>query len=1317
LGELYGLELPERLDLADADAIEALRQAMLAQAHISQPALSITTVDKPRIELVRHRALVAMQAYRRRRPTSRPTIGARHYAYSYARPGWAPLGIQIFRDRVDRHPIPLSAELGDAPVPRQSVAPDAVVETDTYSLQGQGDANPYTWELDLCSVTLANFNYRTLSLVRDYDALAQTPRPNAAFDELFSTAPRDLPETGRAIPLAERHLVVAADGSQLAAIAQARAGDNFVIQGPPGTGKSQTITNLVADYVARGQRVLFVCQKRAALDVVHARLRAQGLAEICTLVHDSQLDKKAFVLGLRDTYERWLGDDEPAEAVEARRTALITELSTAVDEVARYEQALAASPEGVVVLAALERLIALHEQRWGEALSPAEQQLVPGIAGWLRTRPAVDALAVALTRAGEQPILARSPLARLDPAALVLPRPDAAIAARAQTAVTAIDAVLSVLDQTGGPHAATLADAVAIEDMYRLLTPLIERGQGLVIDGRSAAAAALRTAADQGHRLRQSADAAKDAAAGWHRPLAPVDAVAALAIARRREPSVLKLLSGDWRRVRKLVAGGFDASARQVRPTVTEALELLVARDESAVQVAALASESLRSWGHPDPVALAVAIEGLRRLPAPLAAWRDRLADAATSANPAGLAALAGAVPAMQSALAGLAVTAGVPLAELRADLGRLTDAAGQAVLRTAGPALRELAATPDAQPVLAALRELPATPDQLEYAVCAAAMRDARAASPALERLDGTRLADLLATLSQRQPDLRRLNADVIKARLRARFIEAVANSQRSVVGMDAAGRAQKQAWAAGRRELEHEFGKVRAYKAIRQLASADAGRVAAALRPVWLMSPSSLSDTLPLDAAFDVVIFDEASQIPVEEAVPALYRGAQVIVVGDRMQLPPTQYFQTRASQPLELADSSDADRSVSGEHDAESTRVGVVLDADSFLSVGSVRLPSTMLSWHYRSQYEALIQFSNAAFYEGRLATIPDRMISGPSGPLEVTVGDGPPDQAIAAAADGVLARSISYVRVRDGIYVQRTNPAEANWIAHLVREVLRRAASASASTRPTIGIVAFSEAQQGEIERALERLSGRDPEFAQRYEAELNREEDGQAIGLFVKNLENVQGDERDLIIMSVCYAPGVDGRMRMNFGPINNAGGEKRLNVIFSRARQHMVLVSSIDHTAITNVYNDGANTLKNFLRYAEAVSSGDLAAASGVLAGLRTRELTAPAAGAVTAPIVEQVAVALRGRGVDVTTEVGQSAFRCDLALRPPGAESFTTAVLIDRSARLATRTLDERRVTEPGALASAGWRVVQVLATEWESDPQDVLDRICAAV
>jgi len=244
----------------------------------------------------------------------------------------------------------------------------------------------------------------------------------------------------------------------------------------------------------------------------------------------------------------------------------------------------------------------------------------------------------------------------------------------------------------------------------------------------------------------------------------------------------------------------------------------------------------------------------------------------------------------------------------------------------------------------------------------------------------------------------------------------------------------------------------------------------------------------------------------------------------------------------------------------------------------------LPSTLLAWHYRSRYETLISFSNAAFYSGNLFTIPDRQRA-IDNQLEIRVAS--TDQG-AANVEALLARSISFHFMEIGVYEDRCNPHEAAYIAQLVRGLLRR------QTKLSIGVVAFSEAQQTEIETALSRLAEEDGDFAARLETEYVREENDVFCGLFVKNLENVQGDERDIILMSVCYGHDAGGRMLMNFGPINQRGGEKRLNVIFSRAKHHMALVSSIRHRDITNEYNDGANSLKNFLHYAEAGSRANL---------------------------------------------------------------------------------------------------------------------------
>jgi hypothetical protein len=211
---------------------------------------------------------------------------------------------------------------------------------------------------------------------------------------------------------------------------------------------------------------------------------------------------------------------------------------------------------------------------------------------------------------------------------------------------------------------------------------------------------------------------------------------------------------------------------------------------------------------------------------------------------------------------------------------------------------------------------------------------------------------------------------------------------------------------------------------------------------------------------------------------------------------------------------------------------------------------------------------------------------------------------------------------------------------------------------------------------------------------------------------VKNLENVQGDERDVMLVSVCYAPDADGRMAMNFGPINTRGGEKRLNVIFSRARAHMAIVTSIDPPAITNTYNDGANTLRQFLAYAAAVSRGDDPAAATVLAAIGgpVRRAEGLAGTIPSGPVAAQLAVALRERGIVVAEQVGRSAFRCDLALREPGDPEHRVAVLIDTPQRVGSEQAEERVLSHPTVLQAAGWQVAHVLTKDWYDDPGRVV-------
>ena len=243
--------------------------------------------------------------------------------------------------------------------------------------------------------------------------------------------------------------------------------------------------------------------------------------------------------------------------------------------------------------------------------------------------------------------------------------------------------------------------------------------------------------------------------------------------------------------------------------------------------------------------------------------------------------------------------------------------------------------------------------------------------------------------------------------------------------------------------------------------------------------------------------------------------------------------------------------------------------------------------------------------------------------------------------------------------------------------------------------------------------MERLAQEDPAFRRRFDAEREREIDGQFVGLLVKNLENIQGDERDVIVLSVCYGHGPSGRMLMNFGPINKSGGEKRLNVAFSRAKHHMAVVSSIRASDITNDYNNGANCLKNYLRYAEAVSGGDGESAQRVLRGM-SRWQTAPEDGEATAePVVDEIAAALLARGLRVDRSIGQSHFRCDLAVCRPGDEGYRLGILVDTASYYDQPDILERDMMRPKLLRDFGWKTAFVLAKDWYEDRQRVLDRL----
>ena len=419
--------------------------------------------------------------------------------------------------------------------------------------------------------------------------------------------------------------------------------------------------------------------------------------------------------------------------------------------------------------------------------------------------------------------------------------------------------------------------------------------------------------------------------------------------------------------------------------------------------------------------------------------------------------------------------------------------------------------------------------------------------------------------------------------------------------------------------------------------------------LCPVMLMSPISVAQFIDLDQPpFDIVCFDEASQMPTSEAVGAIARGKALICVGDPKQMPPTSFFATNA------VDEEEADID-----DMES-----ILDDCITLS-----LPARYLTWHYRSKHESLIAFSNAQYYESKLYTFP-------------SVDD--------------RASKVQLIAV-DGTYdygKTRCNRAEAEAI---VKEVVRRLSDDELAKR-SIGIVSFSKVQQNLIEDLLT------DELAKH--ADLERKAYDVEEPIFIKNLENVQGDERDVILFSVGYGPDKTGKVSMNFGPLNNSGGERRLNVAVSRARYEMMVFSTLKPEQIDLRRSSalGVAGLKAFLEFAR---NGRMAVSAG--------QVKAPTE---HAEIIDAVAGEIRKMGYEVDTSVGRSAFKIDLAvLDPKNDQNYLLGIICDGTRYYETKTERDREICQPGVLQGLGWKLMRLWSVDWLMNKEAVMDRIRKAL
>jgi very-short-patch-repair endonuclease len=1136
------------------------------------------------------------------------------------------------------------------------------------------------WEV-IESAYIGHFSFTKFLMWRDLEVRADDLQKNAIVKHLIHTPSDEYPDDG-VFPdpdrLDETHspemtfCPLSSDSSQLAAVHASAAGKSFVLHGPPGTGKSQTITNIIAHNLALGKTVLFVSEKRAALEVVHRRLTESGLGPFCLELHSNKSHKKGVLSQLEQALnaqasqsaEEWL---EEAQKLAATRK----ELNSFVSALHAVRESGESVFHGISQLIG-HRNIPLVKIQWPSVahtdrkmlntLRETVRQLQlagaqighPATSVWAPTacetwtpefrdtvertaenlRSAAPALAEAAGKISSIVGMTQSPWNRQDLENL------AVIASALLNSPSVPPALLSSADWE--PLKTTIQEISAHglqrnqqrEKLYKRFNPDI---LAMDLDGQLQQ----WTVAQKSWFLprwlgcRKVRKAISTVARPEHNPqnteiLADLD----LALALRQEEQFIKQAAAraeavlgnywqdgeaDWKAV-----GDYIERTESLRKVATRVAGIDF---ERAIQFrskwAQLISEGREQLNNEGPIG--------QRLQAYLEVFEhfSKMENALSSLL----------VLDVQTAWGSSATSDFLTALQERCTLWQqqLNGLKAWCYWRSA----RKEALSLNLQPLIDAYETQGLATEKLQETFTRGYYQwwcDAIIGSePALCGFFSTAFEDKIHQFKKIDDKYTQLTKKEIQMRIAARLPKGQANNPNSEMGLL-------------RRQLQMQ----RAHLPVRALIQ-KIPNLLPRLKPCLLMSPISVAQYLdPSHSVFDIVVFDEASQIPVWDAVGAIARGKEAIIVGDPKQLPPTNFF-SRADS----GDGADADDNL-------------VEDMESILDdCIAAQLPERHLNWHYRSRHESLIAFSNYHYYGNRLLTFPS------------------PHQEL-----GVSFRHVT------GEYDKgksRTNRVEATAV---VSEVLIRLLDPQ-QARFSIGIVTFSQAQQQLIDDLLEEARRQNPEIEPYFA-------DGAAEPVFIKNLENVQGDERDVILFSICYGPDATGRVSMNFGPMNRDGGERRLNVAITRARQEVIVFSTLraEHIDLSKTRSQGVADLKCFLDYAERgpVAISERRSGEGV--------------GECESPFEIQICDALRDKGYTVHPQVGCSGYRIDLGILDPERPGrYLLGIECDGANYHRSKTARDRDKLRESILIGLGWTIHRVWSTDWWEKPAEELARIEVAI
>ena len=1289
LQDLYGIKLPERIELSETSIAEVF-QLLKHQIESNNSGITLENIDKPRIKLIHTQAQSTLHQFNKRTSKRKAVADIKNIPYSYSQDDFQPFGLQLFKQYIEDEASGLEFLIdSDIKLKPKLFSENKTIDREFYTLD-EGEVNPFIWEFDTCNMVIGNFNYKKMSLVRDYNQVIENNLNSQVFDHLFADlSQRNFKtETDSVNSFTKTYNVVASDPTQNKAVLLSEAGENYIIQGPPGTGKSQTIANLVANFVANGKKILFVCEKRAALDVVFYRLKNQGLDELCCLIHDSQSDKKEFVLNLKSTYESFTKAKKTFTSTRQERDIVTASLQKELDILQDFHQFMKFKNNNSVssIKDILEILVFNSE-----TISPADLVALDPFASyldWENYNEKINALYQINLETNNNHYLSQHPFQYFSVEAMSRLNNAVEILANLQLATEKIDDLTELFDTARFlvNSDSSFQDVLSFLTHCRQAIPFYENNQETILSDKKNAVVTLDNELEQLEKYTIEIGKLEKQYPYWGEKISEIDAQNALPVLEKNEDSFFNIFSGNYNNVKNQILKLYDVSKHNIKPKLSLVVKNILQQHELLNAKNELEKQIQKKYNLGEIPFIKVNLKTLHETIASEILSFLNLQNHDVYAEIRKVDSLADSLN--QTLKTYLVQYESLSLLELDVKIKKIVD--NQHYFQLYANQFEGLVGLNAS--IISLLRNEPISLDKLQKLLAEKTLQNYYASHFDHQKFNLDLLHHTIQKIGLLNKELLTLNGKYIIQKQQNDFNELIKKSELSVAGMGESAKLEKKSILEGRKILENEFGKSMRYKSIREVSTSESGKIIRELKPIWLMSPLSVSDTLPLDENyFDVVIFDEASQITLEEGLPPIYRAKQTIIVGDEMQMPPSNFFGSASGNADDLWFEADSDNE------------SFSIDADSFLTQGARKFPSIMLGWHYRSKHEALIGFSNASFYNNQLLTIPD-VKDHQNESLEITVEN---TSEATQNIHHLYEKPISYHYISNGIYEARSNELEAQYIAEMTKALLFENKGYS------IGIVAFSMEQQNEIETALQDLCVKDKVFENLLEEEYKRIEDNQFVGLFIKNLENVQGDERDIIIMSTCYGYDPRGKMLMNFGPINKRGGEKRLNVLFSRAKKSMCVVSSIKYTDIKNEYNDGANYFRKYLQYAELVSLGNLEAANNVLNSISDSSATA-----TISPTAVAVKMELEKQGYDVTENIGQSSFKCSLGVKKSKEDTeFILGISIDDESHYGNDDVLEQYFLKPELLKHNGWKLCQIYTKDWIDNQNRVIKMLKSAL